>query len=285
MPTVDLAIGPIEYRIFGPDDPGAPTAVFVHGFLVNGTLWDGVAERLAGLGIRSIVPDWPLGSHRLAVPADRELSPTAVGRAVLELIATLDLNDVVLVGNDTGGGICQLALAGDHHRIAGLVLTNCDAFEAFPPKYFVPLFLLARHRPAVWWVMQTTRLAVLRHSPLAFGPLLLRPRSARLTKGWVRPALEDLAIRHDIARFARGMTRRELTGAAAWLSTFDKPARLVWGARDRHFNIRLARRLAEALPDAQLIEVPGARTFVSVDRPEPVVAAVMDLVRKRGTSF
>ncbi len=53
----------------------------------------------------------------------------------LQLLDALDLHDVTLVGNDTGGAICQLAIKGDHNRIGGLVLTNCDAFEHFPPTF------------------------------------------------------------------------------------------------------------------------------------------------------
>ena len=277
MPIVDLPLGPVDYRVFGPDAPDAPTAVFVHGFLVNGTLWDPVAEKLAAAGVRSIVPDWPLGAHRTPARPDVELSPTAVGQAVLDLLEALGLDDVTLVGNDTGGAICQLALKGDHHRIGGLVLTNCDAFENFPPALFVPLFKLARHRAAVWTVLQTTRVRTLRHSPLAFGPLLRRPRSATLTRGWVQPALSDPRIRRDITRFARGVERRELLDAASWLGRFDRPTRLVWGKRDRWFSIATAQRLANAFPRARLVEVEDATTFVSIDQPDAVANAIVEI--------
>jgi pimeloyl-ACP methyl ester carboxylesterase len=276
MPTVDLPLGALEYRVFGPDDPDAATAVFVHGFLVNGHLWDAVAERLARDGIRSIVPDWPLGAHRLPAAADADLSPEGVAESVLALLDALDLRDVTLVGSDTGGAICQLALRGDHERIGRLVLTNCDAFEDFPPKFFVPLFVAARLRAAVWAVLQTTRPRFLRHSPLAFGLLLSTPRDAALTRRWVQPAMDDAAIRHDITRFAKGVRRDELLDAAGWLADFDKPATLVWGTRDRLFTRKMATRLQAAFPKADLIDVPDATTFVSVDRPDAVADAIRD---------
>lgn len=263
--------------MFGPDAACAPTAVFVHGFLVNGTLWDPVAERLAASGVRSIVPDWPLGSHRTPVRADVELSPTSVAQAVLDLLDALDLREVTLVGNDSGGAICQLALKGDHQRVGGLVLTNCDAFETFPPLFFVPLFKLARSRAAGWAVLQTMRLTAARHSTVGFGQLLRKPRSAELTRGWMDPALEDAQIRHDVTRFARGLQRTELVDAASWLGRFDKPTRLVWGTRDRWFNVGLARRLAAALPTAELREVSDATTFISIDRPDPVAEAIVEI--------
>jgi pimeloyl-ACP methyl ester carboxylesterase len=278
MPTIDLPIGPVDYRIVGPTAADSPVAVFVHGFLVNATVWDPVAEQLAADGVRCILPDWPLGAHRRPVKVDADLSPIGVAGAVTGLLDALDLHDVVLVGSDTGGGLCQLALRGDTRRVRGLVLTNCDAFEQFPPRFFVPLFLLARSRLAVWTLAQQTRLRAVRHSPLGFGPLLSRPRPASLTRGWIQPLLDSAAIRRDVTRFARGMHRTELADAATWLGQFQGPVRLVWGTRDKHFTIGLGRRLAAVFQRAQLDEIPDATTFVSIDRPDAVVSAVRDLL-------
>jgi pimeloyl-ACP methyl ester carboxylesterase len=279
VPTIDLPVGPVDYRDLGPRTADAPVAVFVHGILVNSTLWDPVAEPLAAAGIRCILPDWPLGAHRRPASKDAELSPLTVAAAITDLLDALDLRDVVLAGSDTGGALCQLALRqlalqGDTHRVSGLVLTNCDAFEQFPPRFFVPLFILARSRLAVWTLAQQTRLRAVRHSPLGFGPLLNRPRPAALTRGWIQPLLDSAAIRHDLTRFARGLRGTELTEAATWLGRFQRPVRLVWGTRDKHFTLELGRRLAAAFPLAQLDEVADATTFVSIDRPGAVVSAV-----------
>jgi pimeloyl-ACP methyl ester carboxylesterase len=278
MPTIDLPFGPLEYRVFGPDAADAAVAIFVHGFLVNGSVWDPVAERLAAGGVRCIVPDWPLGAHRQPAHSHADLSPTSVAHAVLDLIGALELTRVVLVGSDTGGALCQLALRDNADRIGGLVLTNCDAFEVFPPRYFVPLFILARYRVAVWMIGQQIRLRSVRHSPLGFGPLLNHPLSASLTRSWIQPLLDSANIRHDITRFARGTQGTELVTAATWLSRFDGPVRLVWGTRDRHFTIELGRRLADAFPHAEIDAVADATTFVSIDRPDAVVRAVHDVL-------
>jgi pimeloyl-ACP methyl ester carboxylesterase len=74
--------------------------VFVHGLLVDGRLWDGVLPHLAGH--RLIVPDWPLGSHRSALAEGADLTPPGLAR-VADSLAALDLDDVTLVANDTGG--------------------------------------------------------------------------------------------------------------------------------------------------------------------------------------
>jgi pimeloyl-ACP methyl ester carboxylesterase len=278
MPTIDLSVGPIDYRVIGPNAAGTPVAVFVHGFLVNSTLWDPVAEKLAADGVRCILPDWPLGAHHRPVGPSADLSPVAVARSVTDLLGALDLHDVVLVGSNTGGALCQLALRGDADRVRGLVLTNCDAFDQFPPRFFVPLFTLARSRIAVWTLAQQTRLRAVRHSPLGFGPLLNRPIQGSLTRGWIQPLLDSPAIRRDVTRFARSMQRTELAGAAAWLGRFDGPVHLVWGTRDKHFTIELGRRLAAAFRHARLDEIADATTFVSIDRPDAVVRAVREVL-------
>ena len=75
MPTVTIPAGTLHYRTAGPADSTSRPVVFVHGFLVDSRLWDGVADRLAGRGIRSYLVDWPLGSHR--TPMSLRTAPSA----------------------------------------------------------------------------------------------------------------------------------------------------------------------------------------------------------------
>ena len=275
MPTVTVPAGTVNYRVAGPDDSAGPPVVFVHGFLVDSTLWDGVAERLATIGIRSYLVDWPLGSHRTAMSDDADLSPLGVARLVDDVLGALSLDDVTLVGNDTGGAICQLLMADDPSRIGRVVLTNCDAFENFPPRFFLPLFLAAKRTWLTRLLVAPMRLRALRHSPLGYGTLLRKPRDAALTRGWVAPAMGDAAIRRDIARFARRLDRRALLDATPRLGEFDRPVRVVWGRADRNFTLATARRLTTLFPDAELVEVPDVSTFVPIDAPQSVVDAIV----------
>lgn len=84
------------------------------------------------------------------------------------------------------------------------------------------------------------------------------------------PLLDDAAIRRDVASFARGWARSDLVDVATRLPAFDRPVLLCWAPADRFFKIGLGRRLAADLPDARLVEVPGARTFVALDQPARV---------------
>lgn len=67
---IELPAGSVRYREAGEGKP----VVFVHGYLVDGRLWDGVVEAL-GDRCRCIVPDWPMGAHRVPMRPDADLSP------------------------------------------------------------------------------------------------------------------------------------------------------------------------------------------------------------------
>jgi pimeloyl-ACP methyl ester carboxylesterase len=273
MTQLALRQATIEYREFGPQDSAYPPVFFVHGALVNGDLWREVAEKLGRLGYRCIVPTLPLGSHIIPVDDAGVLSLQGVAGIINDAVEALELSDVTLVGSDTGGGLCQLAVDARSDRIGRLVLTNCDAFEQCPPFPFDKVFGLLRGPISIKALMGPMRLAALRNSALGFGLLISRP-DRQLTAEWIAPCLNDIRIRRDLAALLRQIAVTDLTDVATRLTRFDKPVTLVWGQDDRVFKPSLGRRLAAVFPNAKLIEVPGSRTFVSLDQPDAVIDAI-----------
>jgi len=264
--TIDLPAGTIHYREAGP--AGGPPVVFVHGFLVDDTLWSDVPERLAEQGFHAFAPTWPLAAHRTAMKPGADLSPRGVARVVLSFLEAHDLRDVTLVGNDTGGAVCQFVIDEDDERIGRLVLTNCDAFDTFPPFPFDLLFRLARHPGASRAVLLSLRSTAFRNSKLGFGWLVKRRIGAEESAAWVAPYLGDEGVRRDVATFARGWSAADLAEVATRLPRFTKPVLLCWAPADRFFKIALGRRLEATFPDARLVEIPDALTFVALDQPE-----------------
>jgi pimeloyl-ACP methyl ester carboxylesterase len=267
MPTIDLPQGTVQYRAAGPENSVAAPVVFVHGFLVNATLWTQTADALAVAGVRSYAPDLPLGSHTIALGADADQSPRGIARQILAFAEALELNDVTLVGNDTGGAICQFLLDSDASRIGRVVLTNCDAFRNFPPAPFGQLFKAFRSPTAIRALLAPMRATAVRHSPAGFGLLVSQPLDAEQTRAWVEPCLSDPAIRRDVARFAQKVDPEDLNAASNRLGDFDGPALLVWGAADRFFKLDYAHRLADTFADARVVEIENGRTFVPHDEP------------------
>jgi pimeloyl-ACP methyl ester carboxylesterase len=278
MPQVRLEQATIEYRVLGPDDSPHPPVLFVHGILVDHRLWMKVAEELARNGFRCILPDLPLGSHTIPVDESVALSPATVAEMVHEFITKLDLHDVTLVGNDTGGGLCQLLVDAHPDSVGRLVLTNCDAFEKFPPFPFNVVFATMRGPRSINLLSKLMKVAALRRSPLGYG--LLAQRNDALTASWVEPMSTDRRIAQNLATLLRAVGAMDLNDVATRLPRFAKPVTIVWGMADRCFTPALGRRLAALFPNATMVEVPGARTFVALDDPAVVVDAISTISSK-----
>jgi pimeloyl-ACP methyl ester carboxylesterase len=273
MPQVKLEQATIDYRVLGPEDSAHPPVLFVHGILVDHRLWLKVAEDLARRGFRCILPDWPLGSHTIPVNDGADLSPHGVAAMIRDLIVALDLSDVTLVGSDTGGGLCQLTVDAYPDHVGHLVLTNCDAFDKFPPFPFDLVFALLRGPASIKMLFAPMRLKALRNSPVGFG-LLLRDPDPALTDSWLQPCRADSRICRDLATLLRHVANTDLIDVSTRLPHFTKPVTLVWGQADRCFTPSLGRRLAAQFPDSTLIEAPHAKTFVALDDPEAVIDAI-----------
>jgi pimeloyl-ACP methyl ester carboxylesterase len=261
MPEVALDHGTVRYQDVG----SGPAVVFVHGALVDGRLWEPVVARLDGL--RRVVPDLPLGSHRVPLRGDADLSPTGLARLIADFVEALGLEDVTLVGNDTGGALCQFVVTRHPERIGRLVLTDCDAFDNFPPAMFRYLVLLSRAR-LLTAAMQPLRLPALRRLPFAYGRLTARALPDELIEWWVRPFLTIGGVRRDARRALAGVDPDLLLDNSAHLREFARPVLIAWSPDDPFFPLDHGRRLAAIFPDARLVEVPGSRAFMSQDQPE-----------------
>ncbi|MBX9641085.1 MAG: alpha/beta hydrolase [Mycobacteriaceae bacterium] len=263
MPTIDISAGTIHYEAIGPQT-GRPV-VFVHGLMMGGQLWRQVSERLADRGLRCIAPTWPLGAHPEPLRPEADRSITGVAGIVADFLAALDLTDVVLVGNDTGGVVTQLVAVHHPERLGALVLTSCDAFEHFPPPILKPVILAAKSKKVFRAAMQAVRAPVARRR--AYEGLAHNDIDA-LTQLWVRPALDDPAVAEDLRQLSLSLRTEVTTGLAARLPEFDKPTLIAWSGDDVFFELEDGRRLAATIPNARLEVIEGARTFSMIDRPD-----------------
>ena len=273
----DVTLSRATVRIFesGPSD--GPPVVFVHGLLVNADLWQHVVPRLAEAGLRSIAVDWPLGSHELPVP-DADLTPPGVADLVAELLETLDLRDVTVVGNDSGGAITQILITRNPERIGRVVLTPSDSFEKFFPPLFAALPIAARVPGAAKVLTQALRARWVQRLPIGFGWLTKRPMPDDVVDSFLRPSRERREILEDTRRFLRTVHRRHTLEAAEKLGAFDRPVLLAWAREDRVFPISLAERLAAILPDATIAPIADSLTFVPLDQPEVLANLIVEFV-------
>ncbi|MBA3264336.1 MAG: alpha/beta hydrolase [Thermoleophilaceae bacterium] len=256
-----------------------PPIVFVHGALVNANLWRKVVPRLDGH--TRVTLDLPLGSHLEPMPKDADLRPPALADLIADSLAALELTDVTLVGNDTGGGLCQLVVTRRPERIAALVLTSCDAFENFPPRFFRIVLAPARIPGAIPLAFGGLRLRPLRRLPIAYGWLTTAPIDREAEDSYVLPVLTRRGVRRDIRKLLGGLDPSYTLDAAARLARWDRPTLIAWSEKDRFFPPEHGERLAKVIPNARLEWIEGARTFSAEDRPERLAELIGAFVRER----
>lgn len=268
---VDLPPGRVRYREAGEGKP----IVFVHGYLVDGRLWDGVVDALSDR-YRCIAPDWPLGAQRVAMRPEADLSPTGVAALIATFLDALGLEDATIVGNDSGGAMSQVMVTRHPQRVGRLVLTNCDTHENFPPGIFRAMPPLAALPGGMWLLSAPFRIPALARE--AFKPFSKRGVPPELVRAWMEPATSDRAVFRDLKKVTTGMNRRYTLQAAEKLEDSDLPLLLCWAPGDRYFPISYAHRLAGQAGNARLVEIPDSSTFVPIDQPERLAEEIAAFV-------
>jgi len=216
---IELSAGTIEYKDTGGD---GPVIVLLHGLMMDASLWDGPIADLS-VDHRCVAPTLPLGAHRRAMHAHADLSLPGIARLVAEFLDRLDLRDVTLGGNDTGGALVQLLICDGAARVGRVVLASCEAFDNFPPG--LPgrtLALTGKLSPRMFGLfMQQMRLRTLRRLPIAFGWLTMRGDAA--TARWMTPVMKQPEIRRDALRTIRaaGADTHLMRAAAERLACAD----------------------------------------------------------------
>jgi pimeloyl-ACP methyl ester carboxylesterase len=201
------------------------------------------------------------------MPADADLTPTGLAQLVADFMAALDLHDVTLVGSDTGGGISQIVIANHPQRIARLVLTNCDAYEHFPPPLIAP-FKWGAYVPGLVPVLAQVVRLVPAAGRLIYALVAHRNPGQTVLRGFFQPLVQDGGVRRDATKALRGMSNRYTLRAAEHFHSFRKPVLIAWGTDDFIFFKRDADCLQRDFPLARLVSVPGSRAFISEDQPE-----------------
>jgi pimeloyl-ACP methyl ester carboxylesterase len=210
--------------------------------------------------------------------AAADLSLPGIARLVAEFVDRLGLQDITLVGNDTGGALVQLLMRSGAARVGRVVLVSCEAFDNFPPGLTGKALMLAGKLPPAMFglFMQQMRFRAVRRLPVAFGWLTMRGDAA--TARWMKPVLTQPEIRRDAVRMLRAAAADShlLVETAERLPGFSHPALVVWAAGDRVMPPEHGRRLAELLPQGQLAEVADSYTLVPLDQPARLAQIIRD---------
>ena len=208
--------------------------------------------------------------------AGADLTTPALATLLLDLVETFDLRAVTWVGSDIGVAICRCAVAGSDRRarrIAGLLLTNGDAFDEHAARRLVGE---AAPDKATFDAI-VSRLSTGEGRRAFFERQVWTPLSDVEIYDLLDGFMESADVRRDALR--------ALAGTRHWPSsdreTFDGPVKILWGKEDDCLPVELGARLAAIYTNGELRALPEARLLVPLDQPESVAEAILDILESR----
>jgi len=262
---VETPLGRISYVEAG----SGPVALFVHGVLLNKHLW---RHQMAGLSdIRRCISIDLLAHGDTEIALDQDVSVTANAKMLREALDALQIDQVDVVGNDSGGGIAQIFAALNPERVRSLTLTNCDTHDNWPPEAFKPFVEMV----AAGGLSKTLNAMLsdksIYRSPGALGPAYEHPETAtdEDIEIYLRPHLRSEQRTKDLERFVLAFDHKHTLAIEPQLRKLQAPTLIVWGTDDVYFPVKWAHWLAEAIPGAKPpVELAGARIFFPEERAE-----------------
>ena len=246
-----------------------PVALFVHGVLLNKHLW---RRQLAGLSdVRRCIAIDLLAHGDTDIAPDQDVSVTANAEMLKELIDALQIDQVDVVGNDSGGGIAQIFAALNPERVRSLALTNCDTHDNWPPEAFKPFVEMVAGGGLSKTLNAMLSDKSIYRSPGALGPAYEHPETAtdEDIEIYLRPHLRSEQRTRDLARFVGAFDHKHTLAIEPQLRKLQSPTLIVWGTDDVYFPVKWAHWLAKAIPGAKPpVELAGARIFFPEERAE-----------------
>jgi pimeloyl-ACP methyl ester carboxylesterase len=263
--SIETPSGRISYAEAG----SGPVALFVHGVVLNKHLW---RHQLSGLsGIRRCIAVDLLAHGDTEIEPNQDVSVTANANMLREALDALGIDQVDLVGNDSGGGIAQIFAALNPNRVRSLTLTDCDTHDNWPPEAFKPFVEMVAAGGLSKMLNAMLADKSIYRSLGALGPAYERPETVtdEDIEIYLRPHLRSEQRTRDLERFVGAFDHKHTLAIEPQLRRLKAPTLIVWGTDDVYFPVKWAHWLAEAIPGAKPpVELPGARIFFPEERAE-----------------
>jgi len=261
--SVETPSGRISYAAAG----AGPVALFVHGVVLNKHLW---RHQLDGLSdIRRCIAVDLLAHGDTEITPNQDVSVTANATMLKEVLDALNIDQVDLVGNDSGGGIAQIFAALNPERVRTLTLTNCDTHDNWPPEAFKPFVDMVKAGGLRDTLDAMLADKAIFRSPGALGPAYEQPETVtdEDIETYLRPLVRSEQRTRDLQRFVMAFDNKHTRVIEPQLHELQAPTLIVWGTDDVYFPVTWAHWLADTIPGAKLpVELKGARIFFPEER-------------------
>jgi pimeloyl-ACP methyl ester carboxylesterase len=253
--------------------PGRP-ALFVHGVGSSSYLWRHVIGQLDGQR-RCVAFDLPLHG-RTPAAAGQDFSLPGLARFLADGCDALELTDIDVVANDTGGAITQVFAAGHPERLHTLTLTNCEAHDNVPPTMLRPAVLLARMgllAPLASRLARDIPRARKRLYGSVYQDIASLPED--IARAWLEPLVATGPSARQFQRLMTSLHARDLLTVEPALARLQVPTLIVWGTGDRTFRLKWAYWLRDTIPGAtEVVEIDEGRLFFPDERADELTAAL-----------
>lgn len=266
---LDVGVGDVAYRTCGQ----GPDVLFVHGWPVSSATFRKLLPHLVdhvtchlidlpGAGDSRITPTTPLSIHNHILSVQRA-------------IGLLGLDDVAVVGHDSGGLIARHAIAGDD-RLRALALIDTEQSTGLTWKF--KSFIAGRRIPgfgaALGWLAGQPRL---RRSPLVLGDAFA-DRSlldGEFDEFFLQPLHRSKEYLTAAMQLLKSFDFEHVTRLPEVHKAINVPVHLVWGELDRFFPVKWARSMVDDFANASLTVIPAAGLFAHEERPAEVAQALL----------
>ena len=266
---LDTPFARIAYVDRGAGDP----VLFLHGFPLSSFQWRGAIDRLSGTR-RCLAPDMMALGYTEVAP-DQSVTPAAQVKVIAAFLDRLNVGQVDLIANDSGGAVAQLFVVAHPERVKTLLLTNCDVETDSPPPALLPIIELARNGtyPDLYlepWLHHRD----LARSATGLGGMCYsnpaHPSDAALDQ-YLGPLVATPARKALVNRYTLGLTPNPLQGISSQLKKCSIPTRIVWGMSDTIFSTKSPDYLASVLPRLTGIRrLPRAKLFFPEEYPDVI---------------
>ncbi len=261
----------LAYRDRGRGEP----VVFVHGTPSHSYEWRDVVPHVEAAGFRAVAYDL-LGYGRSERPVDRDTSVAGQTELLEHFLDALGIEQVTIVAHDIGGAIgLRFALARPG-RVRRLMVIDTVSYDSWPSSSWQKIIdenlddCAGMPQDAFNALLTRQLKMTVTDDTLMSGDVLqayLAPHQSTLG----RVSFFEHQVRHYDSKYTREISDE--------LTRLTMPVRVLWGAEDQWQPVRYAKRLSDAIPNADLVVVPEAGHFLMEDAPERVVHEVLDLLR------
>ncbi len=265
---LDVGQGEVAYRTVG----SGPDVLFVHGWPVHGATFRKLLPHLADHVTCHLIDMVGVGSSRW--DESTEISIANHVNCVRRAIDLLELEQVAVVGHDSGGMIARHAVVGDE-RVHALGLIDTE-----PPEvgWRFKSFIMSRHLPgfgaALGWLAGKRRL---RRNGFVLGDAFADRDllDGEFDEFFLQPLATDRRMLAAGMKLLKSFDMRFVDELAGIHARIDVPVQMVWGVEDKFFPVEQARAMVDTFADARLAEIADAGLFSHEERPAEVAAALL----------